>query len=135
MDVPHRIHIVMGYDGRPTGMAFAEFASPQDALTAMAKHRCVSCQSFALTPARADGHMPVSPVEACCGGQRLTAVHTIAAECVAQHLLGYPSLLVGIQYDIIRQSRSRYIAPKQGAAPLWAQGGVIWLIEVLLRRR
>jgi RNA recognition motif. (a.k.a. RRM, RBD, or RNP domain) len=33
------IHIVTNYDGRPTGQAFVEFASPVDASAAMAKDR------------------------------------------------------------------------------------------------
>ena len=34
-----RVHLVIAYDGRPTGVAFVEFASAEDAATAMAKDR------------------------------------------------------------------------------------------------
>lgn len=33
------VHLVLSYDNRPTGTAFVEFASPQDANTALSKDR------------------------------------------------------------------------------------------------
>ncbi len=33
------MHFVIAYDGRPTGVAFVEFASAEDAANAMAKDR------------------------------------------------------------------------------------------------
>lgn len=36
---PEAVHIVIGYDGRPSGMGFAEFSTAQDAMAAMCRHR------------------------------------------------------------------------------------------------